>query len=149
MDQLPNFQLYFQDIYNKAWFTVGFFEIIPRILNIVFQSLHLKTFGRTIFLHIKQDRRIIFTSHMVFKQGEITHTRLFKLNETTVINPEHNIQISTLYTVKCLLINVNLNSFCFQWPFMGQYGSDTLIYLHFRYDWWEIWILRLIWVRPK
>ena len=75
MDQLPKFQLYFQDIYNKALFTVGFFKIIPRILNIVFQSLHLKT-----FLHIKQDRRIIFTSHMVFQQGEITHTRLFKLN---------------------------------------------------------------------
>ena len=40
MPRLPKFNLYLKDIHNKTSFTVGFFEIISRFGNIVYQSLH-------------------------------------------------------------------------------------------------------------
>ena len=69
-----------------------------------------------------------FDFFSIFQQREITYTRFFKLNETTVINPEHYIQISRLNTVKCLLINVNLNSFCFQWHVHGALWVRYLVF---------------------
>ena len=64
-DWLPKFQFYFQDIHNKTWFTVRFFEIIPRIWNIVlYIRLHWNNW-KTIFMHIKWDRIIIFTNPVV------------------------------------------------------------------------------------
>ena len=52
----------------------------------------------------------------IFQKGEmhVTHIRFFKLNETMVINLQHNIQISRFYTVKYLLINVNFISLSLQ-----------------------------------
>ena len=37
-----------------------------------------------------------------------------------VINPEHNIQTSRFYTIKYLLMNVNLNSIYFQYQIHGE-----------------------------
>ena len=44
----------------KTWFTVGFFEIISRFWNIVYQSM-----GELYFFHLKHDWGIFFTNPTV------------------------------------------------------------------------------------